>query len=1110
MKHICLSVLLCLISTCLLADPITPKMARQLAKDFILDANVSSPLSVKHRAPVKGENRPYYIFSRGEDKGYVIVSGDDCLPTILGYTEEGNFDEDNLPPNLKSWLAHYETVIVEAQKQHAPARKEPRKAAGTKDIPVLLTTHWHQSAPYNNMCPIIPTTGRRAASGCVATAASQILYYWRKDLYNMTQYPTPTYDWCKAPVTEVVKRYTPLKWDLLKTSYSGNENKEYTDAVALLNYVVGTCCNMGYDEASGAYIADLIKPFEKQFGLSSKHVWKNKMTQERWEQIIYEDLLKSHPIEFAGYTVEWEGHAVVIDGYKSSTNLYHFNFGWGGQGDGYYTLDDVSGANGFGTEQNITYDIHPLNPNAKADIKVMNNQFISKMDNKIKVTVSNHSTLPLRNFYVFCLGGTNKPSSIDKANASNTTLMVNPGESGYFECVYKPTTSTKMTVYVTDENLAIIGTLKSVNNETVTSQLSLQKVSIDGAGEYEEYEINGKKEKVALIYDNSEVQAWATFRQSADGDACEPTVYGYIYKIGEDGNELKFTSSSSSAVFQPGQSSTISYKFSGLRKDVLYKVTIADMANSSQPIQKEGATDSICYFKLVGRDMAVTKVSDTELKLTGHYNSRYMATFTEDTRVTSYDVTELKGIRDDLTASNPNALFYATAEQGVSGRNIVADGVCDQLDLYTGNDFEAQLPFHATKATLHIERPIGKFSTIVLPFQANVPAGIFARRIEAIDGSYIRECESNSTEFLSCTPYMIINSGVGEICATEVEVTTQAESKAIPEMRGTFKTIWMPEGAYMLDDADVQYFSVAKDDYLKAFEACLMWDKKVRSTPTEYVSRDKKNLQLAQTIGMANDLIKQYAYESSITSISALQIAINEVIKDITVYPETDSLTQDVKSLQNAMEAFLGAIPKTDEEGNLDVTSWIKNPSFESGSTLSGWDKTSASASTITSEANYMSGADGTKVAYIKKGGNIEQVIEGVPNGEYKLVASVGADYDKYITVSANRGEVSTSGSDFGPFYLKEITISSFKVTEGTITLRAYADDDWAKVDNFRLYQIKVDEEDAIREVITDETTDKHNASLDNLQGTYDLSGRRVASPTRHGLYIQGGRKVIR
>ena len=39
------------------------------------------------------ESQPLYIFSRGEGEGFVIVSGDDCLPAIIGYTESGDYDE---------------------------------------------------------------------------------------------------------------------------------------------------------------------------------------------------------------------------------------------------------------------------------------------------------------------------------------------------------------------------------------------------------------------------------------------------------------------------------------------------------------------------------------------------------------------------------------------------------------------------------------------------------------------------------------------------------------------------------------------------------------------------------------------------------------------------------------------------------------------------------------------------------------------------------------------------------------------------------------------------------------------------------------------------------
>ena len=35
----------------------------------------------------------YYVFPNGEDKGFTIVSGDDRLPEIVGYSSRGTYDE---------------------------------------------------------------------------------------------------------------------------------------------------------------------------------------------------------------------------------------------------------------------------------------------------------------------------------------------------------------------------------------------------------------------------------------------------------------------------------------------------------------------------------------------------------------------------------------------------------------------------------------------------------------------------------------------------------------------------------------------------------------------------------------------------------------------------------------------------------------------------------------------------------------------------------------------------------------------------------------------------------------------------------------------------------
>ena len=57
------------------------------------------------------ESQPLYIFSRGENEGFVIVSGDDCLPDIIGYTEGGDYDEANMPPALKAIIDHYAEAV---------------------------------------------------------------------------------------------------------------------------------------------------------------------------------------------------------------------------------------------------------------------------------------------------------------------------------------------------------------------------------------------------------------------------------------------------------------------------------------------------------------------------------------------------------------------------------------------------------------------------------------------------------------------------------------------------------------------------------------------------------------------------------------------------------------------------------------------------------------------------------------------------------------------------------------------------------------------------------------------------------------------------------------
>ena len=105
-KKLYLLILLCFLTMQVVANPISKSEARAIAQEFI-GVNDSSDDNV----PIA----PYYVFSRGEGKGYVIVSGDDTTAPIIGYTEQGDYDVNTLPLPLKLMLDNWANKISQIQ-----------------------------------------------------------------------------------------------------------------------------------------------------------------------------------------------------------------------------------------------------------------------------------------------------------------------------------------------------------------------------------------------------------------------------------------------------------------------------------------------------------------------------------------------------------------------------------------------------------------------------------------------------------------------------------------------------------------------------------------------------------------------------------------------------------------------------------------------------------------------------------------------------------------------------------------------------------------------------------------------------------------------------------
>ena len=175
---------LCTLSLIANAAPRTMNEAMNEANKFLSHSSTLRSTGDVQLAYTCPENA-YYVFNRPNNEGFVIISGDDRAITVLGYTESGYFDSLALSDNFKYWLSCYENEIKTLIKQGYTPDVFPQspKTDSQSNFPLsiapLISTRWSQEGPFNDLCPVIPATGRRTVTGCVATAMAQIMNYYK-------------------------------------------------------------------------------------------------------------------------------------------------------------------------------------------------------------------------------------------------------------------------------------------------------------------------------------------------------------------------------------------------------------------------------------------------------------------------------------------------------------------------------------------------------------------------------------------------------------------------------------------------------------------------------------------------------------------------------------------------------------------------------------------------------------------------------------------------------------------------------------------------------------------------------------------------------------------
>lgn len=78
---------------------------------YISSSSNSGDSNSSLRASQANEAVYFYVFGTEKNDGFVIVSGDDRVVPILGYSDTNGFSADDMPPNLQWWLGEYAKQI---------------------------------------------------------------------------------------------------------------------------------------------------------------------------------------------------------------------------------------------------------------------------------------------------------------------------------------------------------------------------------------------------------------------------------------------------------------------------------------------------------------------------------------------------------------------------------------------------------------------------------------------------------------------------------------------------------------------------------------------------------------------------------------------------------------------------------------------------------------------------------------------------------------------------------------------------------------------------------------------------------------------------------------
>ena len=341
------------------------KEVRLLTKS---DVNTSVTRSSEEEEPLA------YVVNYSNDQGFAILAANEELPPVIALGDEGCFSFDDFVGYVTgNTTRSEENVIDPAQElQYQIVNNSlnidlsnvligpslPNGIASDTTIILkcmpLVPVKWNQYAPYNKYAEVVD--GVLCPAGCVPVSSAQTL-------------ASLCYHHGFRPLVDINSDY-PVDWNIINKlivedniKFSSNTDNTYSNEVAKLIRAIGKEVGAEYKPSgTGAKINNLTDMYNK-IGLNNVECIRNDSLGSK--DILFDKIVsKNYPIDCVAYREEnnnYYGHCFNADGWlrleytyttfhggmghgttgqvintQNRYDLLHINFGWGGQGDGYY------------------------------------------------------------------------------------------------------------------------------------------------------------------------------------------------------------------------------------------------------------------------------------------------------------------------------------------------------------------------------------------------------------------------------------------------------------------------------------------------------------------------------------------------------------------------------------------------------------------------------------------------------------------------------------------------------------------------------------------------------------------------------------------------------